>query len=252
MVYLSIQFCVQLPNKELARIVPIAKYFLIKQAKNAAKAAEQAAKQAKATTMQAAAKTTASVVQAAGKAGVAAVSLSTTDSQPVGAEAQAAQQQEAGPGEAPKIPPEQFAFAVNWAKVMLATTLGMCYAMIQPFAILFGLGYLIMAYLFARGLLYTYTHASESRGSFWPVVSARFLVILMFAQLILTAIHAIRKGVVTASFVALTMPVTWAAHRSFVARFEKQFGVLPLISSAGVDNSDEQKEFQSAARPSLG
>ena len=87
-------------------------------------------------------------------------------------------------------------------------------------------------------------HASESRGSFWPVVSARFLVILMFAQLILTAIHAIRKGVVTASFVALTMPVTWAAHRSFVARFEKQFGVLPLISSAGVDNSDEQKEFQ--------
>ena len=40
------------------------------------------------------------------------------------------------------------------AKVMLATTFGMCYAAIQPIALLFSSSYLFLSYLFyARGLL---------------------------------------------------------------------------------------------------
>ena len=115
-----------------------------------------------------------------------------------------------------KFPDEQFPYMVNWAKVMLATTFGMCcaahltpaptlsptpnpnsspsrspspspspspslslalarcYAAIQPVALLFSGSYLFLSYLFyARGLLFSYTHASESRGAFWPSASAR-------------------------------------------------------------------------------
>ena len=66
---------------------------------------------------------------------------------------------------------------------MLAATFGICYCSIQPVAILFSTFYLLLALaFFKRGLLFSYTHASESRGAFWPAASARLMIILFFAQ----------------------------------------------------------------------
>ena len=41
--------------------------------------------------------------------------------------------------------------------------------------------------------------------------------------------NAACTGLITALIVALTMPVTYIAHRSFVKRYEPQLGVLPLM-----------------------
>ena len=145
----------------------------------------------------------------------------------------------------PRIAPEQFPYAVSWTKVMLASTLGLCYCSIQPIAILFACTYLAISYLlYKRGLLFSYTHASESRGAFWPAASARLLVILFFAQLMLTGVHSTKGAWPTALCIAATMPVTYISHRYFVRRYERQLDVLPLASSATADERMEEEELE--------
>ena len=129
---------------------------------------------------------------------------------------------------------------VNWTKVMLACTFGICYAPVQPIALLFAGSYLLLSYLlYARGLLWSYTHASESRGAFWPSASSRLLLILFFAQLMLTGIHFLKKNWLTAAAVALHMPVTRLAHRRFRSHCEPRLAVLPLLKSASRDVADD-------------
>ena len=138
------------------------------------------------------------------------------------------------------FPDEPFPFMVNWAKVMLACTFGICYAPVQPVALLFSGSYLLLSYLlYARGLLWSYTHASESRGAFWPSASSRLLLILFFAQLMLTGIHFLKKNWLTAAAVALHMPVTRLADRHFRSHCEPRLAILPLLKSASKDVADD-------------
>ena len=146
------------------------------------------------------------------------------------------------------VPPEPFDYPVAWSKVMLATTLGMCYASVQPLSILFAFVYLLFSYfLYARGLLFSYTHASESRGAFWPAASGRLMVILFVAQLMLTIVHYMKQNAATAAAVALSMPITYYNHRVFVSRFEPQLAVLPLVTSAGADSEVAGQDRESVA-----
>ena len=148
-----------------------------------------------------------------------------------------------------KIAPEQFPYAVSWTKVMLASTLGLCYCSIQPVAILFACTYLALSYLlYKRTLLFSSTHASESRGSFWPAASARLLVILFFAQLMLTGVHSTKGAWPTALCIAATMPITYISHRHFVRRYERQLDVLPLAASATADETMEEEELEERSR----
>lgn len=162
------------------------------------------------------------------------------------------------PPPAPKPPPpEPFLFHVHWSKVMLATTLGMCYASIQPTSVFFAWAYLGLAYVYyARGLLFSYTHASESRGSFWPFGSSRLLAILIVSQLMLTGVHSIKKNVLTAALVFLSIVPAWLARSYFTRQYEPQLATLPLIRSATTDEQidavDGDETRKRASRLSVG
>ena len=217
MIYLAIQFCSALPMFH-SRVVPVAIWWLLRRAQRMADAAKAAA--------------AASAATVGGKRQNTKRATGDEDGSN-GAET------------AKEVPvkPEPFQFAVNWTKVMLATCLGVCYAPIQPVAIVFAMGHLCLAYLiFKRALLYSFTHEYESRASFWPVASARLLIILFFAQLMLLATHSIKGNVVTAALIFLTMPTTYAAHRSFENHYAKQLDILPLEVSAGTDEEIHKKE----------
>ena len=260
MVYLSMQFGYGLPVKELTRIVPIGFYLARNTATRAANAAQAGAEAARVASKKAgAAIKRGSLAIAAASFPMGGVSPSNTPEisrravpNKSGASIPEEGGEEAGEDsrsvtrrdDAP-VPPEQFPYALNWCNVMLATTLGLCYCSIQPIAILFGCFYLALAYIFfKRGLVFSYTHASESRGAFWPAASERLLLILFFAQLMLTGVHWIKLAVPTAICIALTMPVTYVANRYFRMRFERQLDVLPLIASAGTDEADEEMEHE--------
>lgn len=221
MIYLSVQFCSGLPMFH-SRVVQVAIWWLMRRAQNALEAAQEAAK--------------------------AAGNLANKSRQ---------ESREATRKEDKPVPPEQFPYAVNWCKVMLASCLGICYAPIQPICILFAVAHLSLAYVyFKRALLYSFTHASESRGAFWPVASARLLVILFFCQLMLVGVHSLKGGIVTAVLVALTIPFTYSANKYFTRHYEKHLDVLPLEFSVGNDEDDEKKEAASrratVARLSMG
>ena len=245
MIYLSIGFCSQLPMKELARLIPIVIYALTEGAKRSAQAAKDAAI-ASAEAAKKGAHAGAGVLKkshdknAKGSSTTSAVAVDIDDK---GATPKP-------PAAEPVIPPEPFPFAVVWAKVMLATCLGVCYAPIQPVSVLFSGTFLAFAYaFFKRGLLYSYTHASESGGSFWPVASARLLLILFVAQLMLTGVHVIKQGLPSAICIALTMPFTYFAHKSLVANYESQLSVLPLAFSAAAD--EDEKEIEHSKRSTI-
>eukprot|EP00966_Prymnesium_polylepis_P266804 6163492-Prymnesium_polylepis.1 len=271
MVYLSLQFCFALPFKELTRAVPIG-IVVAKQA--AAQAADLAQKQAMMAAKLAADQAKMVASQAATQAKMAVGKRQADDDKDVEAgdpqEGTAATVQgptlaramlllcpcppfdEHGiePAEPPSlpVPPEPFDYPVAWSKVMLATTLGMCYASVQPLSILFAFVYLLFSYfLYARGLLFSYTHASESRGAFWPAASGRLMVILFVAQLMLTVVHYMKQNAATAAAVALSMPITYYNHRVFASRLEPQLAVLPLVTSAGADSEVAGQDRQSVA-----
>ena len=247
MVYLSILLCFQLPFKELTRAVPIA-VFAAKQA--ASFAAEQAQKQAafvkgQAQKLQAIDGTKQAPDPEATVAAAEAREIEREIEREVDSEVDSVQVPEEvskAPPLPPLPPPEPFDYPVVWSKVMLATTLGICYSSIQPVTIVFAFAYLMLSYiLYARGLLYSYTHSSESRGAFWPAASARLMTILFFAQLMLTGVHYIKQNLYTASAIAITMPLTYVHHKRIIKRLEPQLAVLPLISSAGADLETESQ-----------
>jgi len=232
MVYLCLQASFTLPFKELTRTVPIA---LVLARRAAAQATELAQKQA----AQLAAK-----AKTIGKGAAAESDEGADDSVELAADADAPAP--------PPPPPEPFDFPVVWTKVMMAITLGVCYASIQPLSVLFAFAYLLLSFLFyGRGLLFSYTHACESRAAFWPAASGRLMLILFFAQLMLTGVHYIKQNLPTALAVALTMPLTYRQHRVFVTRYEPQLAVLPLLHSAGADVEAVEEGEEAAGQLSL-
>lgn len=232
MVYLSVQFCNGLMLFH-SRVVPIAIWWALQRAMAAAAAAAGGSKVV-----------AANKPKAGGKAGGNAAGSEATTTDAAGSDKGSDRGAPDSEGEAkPDVKPEPFPFAVSWTKVMLATCLGVCYAPIQPVAILFALLHLCLAYLiFKRALLYSFTHSEESRCAFWPVASARLLLILFFCQLMLVGVHSIKGSVVTAVLCALTMPVTYSAHKSFVRHHAAHLDLLPLEFSALADEADEKKE----------
>lgn len=166
----------------------------------------------------------------------------------------------------------------------------------QPAAVIFAWAYLALAYvLFARGLIYSYTHHSESRGSFWPYASSRLLAVLAVAQvhsapssatplplptpscprafartphpqrsharprphpppalapfqLMLTGVHSLKKNPITAALVSLSIVPAWLAQKRFSQLYLPRLATLPLLSSAGADESIKRVEAEFVSR----
>ena len=149
----------------------------------------------------------------------------------------------------PPPPPEPFPFPVVWSKVLLASTFGICYACVQPVSIFFSLFYLVLSYLlYAKNLLWTYTHEFESGGLSWPTASRFLLLLLAIAQLMLVGVHTLKTNTLTAVGVALTLVATYSQHRYLKTVKEPQLLILPLEVSAANDVAVEADDLTASRR----
>ena len=138
-------------------------------------------------------------------------------------------------GELP--PPIAVSYHVHWSKVMYSMTIGMCYASVAPITTCFAMCYLLVALaLYKRNLLYVYTHAAETRGSFLPMGSGMLLLILGTAQLLLAAIHIAKGSVITFALLMPLLIFTYLAHAHISRNYVPQLDTLPL--AAKLDESD--------------
>ena len=166
-----------------------------------------------------------------------------------GAAAELAPPPEESATPSPPPPPEPFPFPVVWSKVLLASTFGICYACVQPVSIFFSLFYLVLSYLlYAKNLLWTYTHEFESGGLSWPTASRFLLLLLAIAQLMLVGVHTLKTNTLTAVGVALTLVATYSQHRYLKTVKEPQLLILPLEVSAANDVAVEADDLTASRR----
>lgn len=130
-----------------------------------------------------------------------------------------------------EAPDEPVKFPVIWVNLMLAMTIGTCYANIAPLTTVFAFGYILVGYvLYRRNLLYCYTHKGESRGQFFPRGVSTLCLVLGIAQLLLAAVHASKSSWITFGFIVPLIYVTYRANSYFQALYTPQMSTLPLAA----------------------
>lgn len=135
-------------------------------------------------------------------------------------------------------PPLPVKYHVLWSKMMLAVTIGVCYASVSPLTTCFALAYLLVALaLYKRNLLYVYTHAAEGRGSFLPMGSGMLLLVLGAAQLLLAAIHLAKGSVITFACLMPLLLFTAFTHSHACRSYAPQLETLPLAQKLCASDS---------------
>ncbi|KAL1507765.1 hypothetical protein AB1Y20_007375 [Prymnesium parvum] len=135
-----------------------------------------------------------------------------------------------------EIKPEPIAYHVVWTKFMYTACLGLCYTAISPVTALFAVVYISLGYLYyARNLLFSYTHASESNGLFFPVFSSWTILFLFTAQLVLFFIQLVNTSPTSAIALVPLLMYTRHKHSSIQKRFVPAMSTLSLMTSIRAD-----------------
>ena len=130
-----------------------------------------------------------------------------------------------------EAPDEPVKFPVIWVNLMLAMTIGTCYANIALLTTVFAFGYILVGYvLYRRNLLpLLHTQGRVARAVFPRGVSTLCLV-LGIAQLLLAAVHASKSSWITFGFIVPLIYVTYRANSYFQALYTPQMSTLPLAA----------------------
>ncbi|KAL3926044.1 MAG: hypothetical protein SGPRY_003499 [Prymnesium sp.] len=135
-----------------------------------------------------------------------------------------------------EIKPMPAKYDVMWVKFMFVSCLGLCYSVLSPVTTLFAMFYVCTGYLYyARNLLFSYTHESESNGLFYPRFSSWMMVFLFMSQLLLFLTELVNTMPASAIPLVPIMLITWAKHKSFKRKYVPLLFKLPLLASVEAD-----------------
>ncbi|KAJ3669991.1 hypothetical protein LUZ60_010315 [Juncus effusus] len=128
--------------------------------------------------------------------------------------------------------PGDFGYATRVPNDMLIITIVLCYSVIAPLIIPFGVVYFGLGWLVAKtGALRVYVPSCESNGRMWPHIHTRILAALIIYQITMLGFMALKKFVFTPILFPL-IPISLIFAFVSKQRFYRSFSKIPLEVAA--------------------
>uniref|UniRef100_A0A803KUG6 CSC1-like protein ERD4 n=1 Tax=Chenopodium quinoa TaxID=63459 RepID=A0A803KUG6_CHEQI len=149
--------------------------------------------------------------------------------------------------------PGDFRYATRFPSDMLILTITLCYSVIAPLIIPFGVIYFGMGWLVIRNqALNVYVPSCESFGRMWPHIHTRFLSALVFYQVIMFGYFGVKKFIYAFAIIPLllmSLIFAYVCNKKFYRFFHHR--ALEVMCHELKETPDIDSVYRSYLPPSL-
>ncbi|KAJ8485179.1 hypothetical protein OPV22_017664 [Ensete ventricosum] len=139
--------------------------------------------------------------------------------------------------------PGSIDFASSEPQIQLYFLLGLVYAVVTPFLLLFVVIFFALAYaVFRHQIINVYNQEYESAAAFWPDVHGRIITALIMSQLLLLGLLSTKHAANSAPLLLVLPVLTIWFHRFCKNRYEPAFVKYPLQEAMMKDTLECARE----------
>ncbi|KAK9714346.1 hypothetical protein RND81_06G087600 [Saponaria officinalis] len=150
--------------------------------------------------------------------------------------------------------PGDFGYATRVPGDLLVITIVLCYSVIAPLILVFGVFYFGLGWLILRNqALKVYVPTYESNGRMWPHLHTRFLAALLLYQVTMLGYFSIKEFIFTPLLIVLpitTLIFTFVCRKKFYGFF--QCTALEVAAHKLKETPNMEHVYRSFVPPSLG
>ncbi|KAK6932138.1 CSC1/OSCA1-like, 7TM region [Dillenia turbinata] len=149
--------------------------------------------------------------------------------------------------------PEDLSYVTRFPRDMLILTIVLCYSVIAPIILVFGVIYFGLGWLILRNqALKVYVPAHESNGKMWPRMFLRIVAALVLFQLTMFGYFGVKKFVYASNLIPLpilSLIFTFVCHKKFYRAFQSTS--LEVAAGYLKEAPNMDQIFRSYIQPSL-